>query len=139
MIKEVTNYQPGPRGINLADGSTVWIESGQTLDISKLAVKGDLPDFGKPSDQSDRDASEIDALRERVAVLEAENATLRDGKPTAPDIDLIRAAVEGLDPANDDHWTSAGLPDVSAVKAQLGADVTRAQITEAAPDAKRSA
>lgn len=132
MVKEVTNYAPGSRGINLEDGSTVWVESGQTLDISKLDVKGALPDFGKPSDQAERDADEVTALRARVADLEAQLA-----KSEAPDVDLIKAAVEGLDPKNNEHWTAAGLPEVKAVKVALGADVTRAQIEAAAPDAKR--
>ena len=55
----------------------------------------------------------------------------------APDAELIKAAIEGLDPKNDKHWTKAGLPEVDAVKAALGADVTRAQIDAAAPEAKR--
>lgn len=80
------NHQPGPRGINLADGTTFWVERGQEIEITakdkdgkthvvvdddKREIKGDLPDFGKPSDQADRDASEVEALRARVAELEA--------------------------------------------------------------------
>ncbi len=72
-------------------------------------------------------------LQARVAELEAEAAT------RGPDADLIRAAIEGLDPKNDAHWTKAGLPEVAAVKEALGADVSRAHIDAAAPDAKRPA
>jgi len=72
MTKSVTNYTPGPKGINLDDGSTVWVEPGQTLDIGDLRVKGDLPEFGKPNDQADKDAEEVVALRARVAELEAQ-------------------------------------------------------------------
>ena len=60
--------------------TTVWIESGHTLDISALKVKGDLPDFGKPADQAERDANDVVALRARVAELEAQLA----GKDSAP-------------------------------------------------------
>ncbi|MFK4871658.1 hypothetical protein [Novosphingobium sp. ZW T3_23] len=72
MTKEVTNHTAGARGINLKDGSTVWVEPGQTLDISGLEVKGKLPDFGKPSDQAEKDADEVIALRARIAELEAQ-------------------------------------------------------------------
>ena len=91
MAKEVTNYQPGPRGINLDNGTTVWLQPGESLTLDKskgkdgedvyslgdLTVKGALPNFGKPADQADRDASEVETLRERVATLEAENGSLR--------------------------------------------------------------
>ncbi len=53
--------------------------------------------------------------------------------------ELIRAAVEGLDAANDKHWTDAGLPGVDAVSEAMGERVTRDQIKAAAPDAKRPA
>ncbi len=50
--------------------------------------------------------------------------------------DEIVAAIAGLDPKDDDHWTKGGLPDVSTVAASLGKKVTRAAI-DAASDAKR--
>lgn len=83
-----TNYQPGPRGINLASGTTHWVESGQSVKISgsakdgyfietdegdKLEVKGDLPDFGRKVD-----AAADAAAGERIEALEAENASLKD-------------------------------------------------------------
>lgn len=46
----------------------------------------------------------------------------------------IREALKGLDPANDDHWTSDGLPRVDVVAEAVGAPVTRKQITDAVPD-----
>lgn len=49
----------------------------------------------------------------------------------------ITAAVALLDVKNDDHWTAAGLPAVDAVAEIAGKPVSRAAITEAAPDAKR--
>lgn len=86
-----TNYHAGPRGINLDNGSTYWVEPGQEVTLhakdkdgnyhvdvpnaqgetEKLKVKGDLPDFGKASDQADKDAAEVEVLRARVAELEA--------------------------------------------------------------------
>ena len=105
MTKEVTNYAPGPRGINLEDGSTVWLESGETRDISDLKVRGKLPDFGKPADQSERDADELQALRARVAELEAAAAGKGERKPALTNkskADLLAIAKdEGVEVADD--------------------------------------
>jgi len=105
MTKEVTNHAAGPRGINLEDGSTVWIEAGETRDISALKVKGNLPDFGKPRDQGERDASELQALRARVAELEAAAAGKGERKPALTNrskADLLDIAKnEGVDIADD--------------------------------------
>ncbi|PIX38129.1 MAG: hypothetical protein COZ56_21320 [Armatimonadetes bacterium CG_4_8_14_3_um_filter_58_9] len=49
----------------------------------------------------------------------------------------ILEAVMGLSPANDDHWTTDGLPRLDAVENLLGASVTRKQVTNAAPDFNR--
>jgi uncharacterized protein YgiM (DUF1202 family) len=82
-----TNYQPGPRGINLANGTTHWVESGQEVTLTakdkdgkqhievgddKLEIKGDLPDFGRKVD-ADADA----AAGNRIEELETENADLK--------------------------------------------------------------
>ncbi|WP_066795077.1 hypothetical protein [Sphingomonas soli] len=60
-----------------------------------------------------------------------------EGAPKAGEPGDIGSAIDLLDPANDDHWTGAGLPAVDAVKAILGRDVTRAEINEAAPEFMR--
>jgi len=44
----------------------------------------------------------------------------------------IQEALKQLDPANDDLWTSEGLPRLDVLKEMLGNPVSRAQITEAA-------
>lgn len=49
----------------------------------------------------------------------------------------ILEAVKGLSPANDEHWTTDGLPRLDAVENLLGASVTRKQLTNAAPDFNR--
>lgn len=49
----------------------------------------------------------------------------------------ILEAVKSLDPANDEHWTSDGLPRLDAVENLLGAGVARKQVTNAAPDFNR--
>lgn len=88
-----TNYQPGPRGINLADGGTFWVDPGQEVEISskdgkqyvedgddKREIKGKLPDFGKASDQAEKDASEVEVLREQVETLTKERDALAKDK-----------------------------------------------------------
>ncbi|MGE7204910.1 hypothetical protein ACQKJZ_04435 [Sphingomonas sp. NPDC019816] len=83
-----TNYQPGPRGINLASGGTYWVEPGQSVTITakdkdgaqhieteggdKIEIKGDIPDFGRKVD-AEADA----AASDRVEALTAENADLK--------------------------------------------------------------
>lgn len=85
------------------------------------------------NDRADAADDQVVELRAKIDDLE------KDAAARGPDPELIKAAIEGLDPKNDEHWTKAGLPEVKAVEAALGADVTRAQIEAAAPDAKRPA
>lgn len=149
-MKTLTNHQPGARGVNLKDGTTTWIEPGQSVEIDMKDVVGGLPDLGKAPAGGEADAGDstalaaenadlrkqIDGLTAERDALKAENADLRKGKE-APTTEDITAAVGMLDKGNDAHWTDAGLPAVDAVRELLGADVTRKQIEAAAPDAKR--
>lgn len=50
----------------------------------------------------------------------------------------ILEALLGLSPSNDEHWTADGLPRLDAVENLLGANVTRKQLTNAAPDFNRA-
>lgn len=91
-------------------------------------------------------ATELAAANDRADKAEALAAELQtkiDALPTASGeaatADEIKTAVEMLDKANDAHWTAAGLPAVDAVAELVGKSVTRANITETAPDAKRPA
>jgi hypothetical protein len=49
----------------------------------------------------------------------------------------ILAALAALDPHNDEHWTSAGLPSMAAVTAMAG-EVTRRQVEAVAPEFSRT-
>ena len=40
----------------------------------------------------------------------------------------VKAALEGLDHSNDDHWTSQGKPAMSAVEEILGSNVDRKEL-----------
>lgn len=51
--------------------------------------------------------------------------------------DDIKAALAKLDPANDEHWTTDGLPRLDAIEALVGSAVARKDITNAAPEFTR--
>jgi hypothetical protein len=141
-MKTFTNHTPGARGINIEGGTTLWIEPGQTVEVDPATIVGTLPDLGKPADAGDKlDAANAE-LTEQVAGLTGQVADLQ-GQLDAANAELlpyrIRDAVSGLDQKNDAHWTKAGEPAVEAVAAVVGSPLTRAQISEVAPDAKRTA
>lgn len=50
----------------------------------------------------------------------------------------ILEAVRGLDPKNDEHWTTDGMPRLDAVENLLGGDVSRKSVTNAAPNYTRA-
>lgn len=50
----------------------------------------------------------------------------------------VSAALAGLDPTNDEHWTAAGLPAMGEIEARIGTkEITRAEVSEMFPDFKR--
>ena len=49
----------------------------------------------------------------------------------------IKQALQKLDFENDEHWTSDGLPMISALKEITGTELTRQQITQADPEFNR--
>ena len=49
----------------------------------------------------------------------------------------IRVALHHLDPSNNDHWTADGAPRIDAVSEYAGEQLTRAMVTNAAPDFTR--
>lgn len=84
-MAKFTNYAPGPRGITLKDGSTIWIDPGKWAEVKKDDIAEPLPDLGQPREAAD--TSEGDALKERVTELEkqvealtSENAALTKDK-----------------------------------------------------------
>jgi hypothetical protein len=50
----------------------------------------------------------------------------------------LSAALASLDPNEESHWTSGGLPRMEVLEALVGKELTRADVDEAAPDLKRS-
>jgi hypothetical protein len=137
-----TNHTPGARGINLKSGGTRWIEPGEIVEIDDEDIAGELPDFGKDAGHADQLDAANGALTEQVAALQAQVSDLTDQLDAANaklKPYLIKDAVTGLDHVNDAHWTKGGEPAVDAVSAVIGDTVSRAEIADAAPDAKRAA
>ena len=75
-MKEFTNYMPGARGVNLSDGTTKWIEPGETVELDPKTIVGELPDLGKKSPRSEADTADLDALKDQVAELTKQVETL---------------------------------------------------------------
>jgi hypothetical protein len=74
-MAKITNFHAGPRGINMKDGTTVWVEPGQTVDIDKGKVNGDMPDMGSEADLKKAAAANADdlaAANARIAELETQ-------------------------------------------------------------------
>lgn len=71
-MKTFTNHTAGPRGILMTDGTTTWVDPGQSVEIdSKLVNVDKLPDLGKAR----KDGSDDDA--QLAAAFEADNAALQ--------------------------------------------------------------
>lgn len=70
-MTKMTNHAPGPRGITMKDGSTVWLNPGTSADIDKAKVAGELPDLGTPPKKVSNDEADL------VAALQTENADLK--------------------------------------------------------------
>lgn len=90
--------------------------------------------------RADKAEAEAADLRAKLAAFDHDGNGAPGGskQPAEPaTADDIKAAVALLDKGNDDHWTAAGLPAVDAITEIAGKPVSRAAITEAAPDAKR--
>jgi hypothetical protein len=97
-MKSLTNHMPGARGVNLTDGTTLWIEPGQTVEIDPKDIVGALPDLGKPRDVDGGDSAfvfelttenaalkvQITDLTNEVAALRAENAALKTAPAPEP-------------------------------------------------------
>jgi hypothetical protein len=50
----------------------------------------------------------------------------------------VKAALDQLDPANDEDWTAAGLPAMGRIEALIGTkEITRAEVSAMFPDFKR--
>jgi len=86
----------------------------------------------------------IDEASQAAALKAHEEAKAADVPPPPPapsttraENGKVRTALTKLDPANDEHWTDAGLPSVAAVRELSGVEVSRADISSLAPKLTR--
>lgn len=77
-MAKITNFARGPRGISLKDGSTIWLDPGQSEDIKKDDIAGPLPDLGTAPAVSETDGDD-----DRVSALSAEIDSLKAGHEKA--------------------------------------------------------
>lgn len=75
-----TNYAPGPRGINLKNGTTKFLDPGESVDLKSADIADNgLPDLGKESDVATANveqAADLAAARAQIETLTATNADL---------------------------------------------------------------
>lgn len=96
-MAKITNYSRGLRGISLKDGTTVWLEPGESTEIDKKDVAGALPDLGQKADAPVSDDKALEDLKAQVADLtkQVEDLTKeRDG--LAKDKTSLTKQVEDL-------------------------------------------
>lgn len=89
-MAKFTNYARGMRGISLKDGSTVWLEPGESADIDKAKIAEPLPDLGTKREAVSSDDGEVETLRARVVELE-EQAKKQGAEITRLTADLEKA------------------------------------------------
>ena len=103
-MAKFTNYSRGSRGIGLKDGSTVWLEPGESVDLKKEDVAEPLPDLGQKVEAVETGSEELDALKQQVAdltkqveALEADKAELaKTGAELAKEKSDLTKQVEAL-------------------------------------------
>jgi hypothetical protein len=147
-MAKIKNLATGPRGFHslagevtldpgrswegeISDGELASAKSTGNFEIDGTAPASSHPAHAANAELSDQVAALVAENSDLSAKLDAANAELKPHR--------IRAAVAGLDHANDAHWTQGGEPKVDVVAETVGSPLTRADITDAAPDAKRAA
>lgn len=89
----------------------------------------------EPSERSGHDGSEAAAAGSGAAEEDSEpEASVEEPLPTDTLSVEVRKALTSLDPTDDNNWTQAGLPKISAIEpAVTSGELSRALITEAWP------
>ncbi len=108
-MAKITNYAPGPRGITLKDGNTVWLNPGQTEDIKKDDIAGELPDLGMQPEEKTGDDAGLAALQAEIDSLKAQvKAETKRGDEAekmladaSTEIDSLKAQVAKFDADGD--------------------------------------
>lgn len=96
-MKKFTNHTQGAKGITLTDGTTRWVEPGDSVEIDEKLISGKVPDMGKAGKSASADDDALDDLKAQVADLtkQVEDLTKeRDG--LAKDKTTLTKQVEDL-------------------------------------------
>jgi len=105
-------------------------------DNARIALADIAALFGSDEVNSD---NVKDAVAKMLADIAArpDETTILTAIDTSEGASDLASAVALLDDANDDHWTQAGLPDISTLKTLTGGDVTRAMVDQLPTEQKR--
>jgi len=162
-MPKITNKQPGPAsvyvgGVSMAVAPGEFIESDdfleselkfyggfpESFEVSGSAVENDDPARKALQDIADLFGTpDVDYLNVKAAVARLIQDAADANKPKQsqydePETDTdLASAIALLDDANDEHWTQAGLPDISTLKTLTGGDVTRAMVDQLPDGDKR--
>ena len=98
----------------------------KALKLGKAAANIIMPEPMIQEPVADSQLEEIEQEEAEIPPVEA--------APT----DLL-AAINLLDPTNDDHWTQSGDPAIAAIEEIYGKDTSRSEVNEVAPDYDRDA
>ena len=111
----------------------------KALKLANAAANIIMPEPIVQEPVADSQLEEIE--QEEAALVEPVVEAVEEADPVEAEeapTDLL-AAINLLDPTNDDHWTQSGAPAIAAIEEIYGNDTTRAEVNEVAPDYDRDA
>lgn len=135
--KHLTAFKSGVAPIaerlNIGDSGVFTSRVIEALDVGD-AAKVTLEEIAALFGSDEVNAENVkDAVAKLLAdVSEPTPEPTQENQPTD-----LAAAIALLDDANDDHWTQAGLPDISTLKTLTGGEVTRAMVDQLPAEQKR--
>lgn len=135
MTKHVTLHTIAAGPNLLADaGATISVDDkfAKALTDGKFGTETSAAAVAAGNRRGKANAPVFDPAAEHAARMASEEVSRNAAEELAKSADSIKAALAKLDPANDDHWTAAGLPAVGEVKILTSsATLTRADIEAA--------
>jgi hypothetical protein len=122
-MPKIRNIAAGPRGVyaKLGDTEAITVNPGQVVEAE------DYPE------------GDFEIVDDDEPLSGGGGATGGGVAGSAVSDEDIRAAIDSLDPYNDDHWTKQDLPQLDALAELLDVKVSRAQVEAAAPGKVRPA
>ena len=112
----------------------------KALKLANAAANIIMPEPIVQEPVADSQLEEIE--QEEAALVEPvveETPPVEEAAPAEESPTDLLAAINLLDPTNDDHWTQSGAPAIAAIEEIYGNDTTRAEVNEVAPGYDRDA